>query len=165
MIKRSLAVLLICAPMCLALTGCGDDNSYSGHLQTHSIKNTESSPDSSDTQGEQTTTKGSFKWRIVHTSPTTTTTTVSSTTSQTTTTTEQTGGENTAPPETTTTAYTTVTASPTYTYAPPTQSATAAPTHTLPQTSPSSEITPPTQTEPSEPVSSSQQNTNFSLAQ
>ena len=103
MIKRSLAVLLICASMCLALTGCGDDNSYSGHLQTHSIKNTESSPDSSDTQGEQTTTKGSFKWRIVHTSPTTTTTTVSSTTSQTTTTTEQTGGENTAPPETTTT--------------------------------------------------------------
>ena len=27
--------------MCLALTGCGDDNSYSGHLQTHPIKNTE----------------------------------------------------------------------------------------------------------------------------
>lgn len=166
MIKKSIAALLACAAMCLALTSCGDDTSYEGHLQLHSIADSER-PDDPSSRGKKSTSQTSFKWKIVHTSSTTTTTTTaSSTTPQTTTTTSsaQSGSDSTTT-QATTTVHTTVTAAPTYTYAPPTQRVTAAPTYTVPQTLPSSKQTTQTPTQTSAQTSSRQQYTNFTLAQ
>ena len=85
MMKKLLAVLLAGSAVCVMLTGCGDDSTYSGHLKLHSIATqtkptsdaSSSESDPSSKEGTTTTTKSTT------TSSSTTTTTTTTTTSET----------------------------------------------------------------------------------